>query len=147
MEQFPVPQFIDVEDKIIGPITVRQFVLMVVAALIAFILYRSLSLLAFGISVALDVGIFATLAFAKINGRPIHFFFVNLIQTYQRPNIRVWNKEVYVRDIKEVKSEIKEFAPKRAVKESVSHSRLDDLSLVVNTGGSYEATNEYELNE
>jgi len=142
-----VPQFIDVEDKIIGPITVRQFVLMVVAALIAFILYRSLSLLAFGISVALDVGIFATLAFAKINGRPIHFFFVNLIQTYQRPNIRVWNKEVYVRDIKEVKSEIKEFAPKRAVKESVSHSRLDDLSLVVNTGGSYEATNEYELNE
>lgn len=142
-----MPQFIDVEDKIIGPITVRQFVLMVVAALIAFILYRSLSLLAFGISVALDVGIFATLAFAKINGRPIHFFFVNLIQTYQRPNIRVWNKEVYVRDIKEVKSEIKEFAPKRAVKESVSHSRLDDLSLVVNTGGSYEATNEYELNE
>ena len=142
-----MPQFIDVEDKIIGPITVRQFVLIVVAALIAFILYRSLSLLAFGISVALDVGIFATLAFAKINGRPIHFFFVNLIQTYQRPNIRVWNKEVYVRDIKEVKSEIKEFAPKRAVKESVSHSRLDDLSLVVNTGGSYEATNEYELNE
>ena len=142
-----MPQFIDVEDKIIGPITVRQFVLIVVAALIAFILYRSLSLLAFGIATALDFGIFATLAFAKINGRPIHFFFVNLIQTYQRPNIRVWNKEDYVRDIKEVKSEVKEVVKKRAVKESVSHSRLDDLSLVVNTGGSYEATNEYELNE
>ncbi|KKS92044.1 MAG: hypothetical protein UV69_C0039G0006, partial [Parcubacteria group bacterium GW2011_GWE2_43_12] len=30
MQQFVVPQFIDVEDKIIGPITVRQFIIIMV---------------------------------------------------------------------------------------------------------------------
>ena len=36
MRQFTVPQFIDVEDKILGPITVRQFLLLVVGGLIIF---------------------------------------------------------------------------------------------------------------
>jgi hypothetical protein len=30
MQQFVVPQFIDVEDKIIGPISVRQFLTLMV---------------------------------------------------------------------------------------------------------------------
>jgi hypothetical protein len=34
--QFPVPQFTDVEDKIIGPLTVKQFFILLVSAAIIF---------------------------------------------------------------------------------------------------------------
>ena len=40
MEQFTVPQFIDVEDKVIGPITVRQFIILLFGGGFIFIAYR-----------------------------------------------------------------------------------------------------------
>ena len=39
MEQFVVPQFIDVEDKIIGPFTIRQFVYLAGGGGLSFIIY------------------------------------------------------------------------------------------------------------
>ena len=36
-EKFVVPQFIDNEDKILGPITVRQFLILLVATFVIFI--------------------------------------------------------------------------------------------------------------
>ncbi|MBT4722185.1 PrgI family protein [Candidatus Falkowbacteria bacterium] len=138
MEQFPVPQFIDVEDTIMGPITVRQFVLLLVGALIAFVFYRLFTFVVFLGTGLLDIGIVATLAFAKINGRPIHFFFLNLLQTVRRPNVRVWNRNVCVDQMTFVKDKKEEIIEKPKVKKRlVTGSRLDDLSLVVNTGGVY----------
>jgi len=40
MDQFVVPQFIDVEDKIFGPVTTRQFVILLIAGLIIFIAFK-----------------------------------------------------------------------------------------------------------
>ena len=40
MQQFTVPQFIDVEDKILGPISVRQFLIMLGGGLFAFVAYK-----------------------------------------------------------------------------------------------------------
>ena len=40
MQQFTVPQFIDVEDKIIGPITTRQFVIMLAGFTLIGISYK-----------------------------------------------------------------------------------------------------------
>ncbi len=139
MEQFIVPQFIDVEDKILGPITTRQFVLMLVCILITFLLYKFFSFWTFvGLGV-LNIGVFAIFAFAKINGRPIHFFLLNFLQTQKRAHLRVWNREAYVYVVKFV-SELKEekkVASTMAPREPISGSRLSDLTLVINTGGVY----------
>ena len=40
MEQITVPQFLDVEDRIIGPITVRQFVILLVGSGLIFAAYK-----------------------------------------------------------------------------------------------------------
>jgi adenosylhomocysteinase len=40
MDQFTVPQFIDVEDKIFGPITTRQFLILLATGLILFIAFK-----------------------------------------------------------------------------------------------------------
>lgn len=137
MQQFPVPQFIDVEDKILGPITTRQFVLMLAAGLVTFILYQLLTFIIFIVAGLLNLGMFAALAFVKVNGRPVHFFLLNILQTFKRPQRRIWNKAAYVRDIQIDKSHIKDTTIKKLRKEPITGSRLSDLTLVVNTGGVY----------
>ena len=138
LQKFIVPQFIEVEDKIIGPITVRQFILILTGGLIMFLLWQFgglISLIAGGV---IDIGIFGSLAFVKINGRPVHFFLLNFAQTMMRPRLRLWDKESYVREVQELyKSEIKEEKKVAIKKAPLTGSRLSDLSLVVNTGGMY----------
>lgn len=68
--QFQVPQFIEVEDKIIGPLTLKQFLYFLGGAGSAFILWRFLPLY---LSAPLGLGALAvSFAFAmgQWNGRP-----------------------------------------------------------------------------
>lgn len=139
MRQFLVPQFIDVEDKIIGPITTRQFVMMLISLLLVFVFYKALAFVYFIAAAVFDVTLFATLAFARINGRPIHFFLLNFLQTVKRPDLRVWNRGSFVQTAKFVESGVTEKAEVEYKKDPVSGSRLRDLTLVINTGGVYES--------
>ncbi len=137
MQQFTVPQFIDVENKIIGPVTTRQFVIMLGAFILSAVYYKlfdfSLFLTA-GIVTLVIAGVFA---FAKINGRPFHFFILNVVQTFKRPKLRIWDNSDKDKD------EFEQFKEKTEVKQSVptkhyTRSRLAELSLIVDTGGAYQ---------
>lgn len=137
MLQFTVPQFIDVEDKIFGPITVRQFVIMLVTALLIALCYR---LFDFSLFIVLGLLLFTigtTFAFVKINGTPFHFFILNLIQTLKKPRLRVWHKD----DTLTVGVEFDTVTMPAAAPISDRHysaSRLNELSLIVDTQGSYQ---------
>ena len=139
MAQYVVPQFIDVEDKILGPITVRQFVIVLVDVGIMFVVYKLASL---GLMILINLPLLCigiVLAFMKVNGMPFHYFLLNLIQTLKSPNIQVWNKEytdAELRSFMEVKPPPPP-APK-VRKEAPTTSRLSELSLQVNTGGAYQ---------
>ncbi|MBU1146242.1 PrgI family protein [Patescibacteria group bacterium] len=138
MQQFVIPQFIDVEDKIIGPITTRQFIILLAMTIILFIAYKLFTFIyfiAFGIPV---FGLAVVLAFIKVNGQPFHFFLLNLIQTLRRPKLRVWNKESTGDELRQYlkKVEVK-IIPPRPVKERMVATKLAELSLIVNTGGVY----------
>jgi len=137
-DQFVVPQFIDAEDKIFGPITARQFIILMVVFLIDFILFRLLSFtqfLIFGIPLIVMGGI---VAFVRINGAPFHYFFLNLIQTFKKPRLRVWSREYSDSELREL---MKTIPPPPSTlfirKEFTGSSRLQELTLVVNTGGIY----------
>ncbi|MBI2475532.1 PrgI family protein [Candidatus Uhrbacteria bacterium] len=136
--QFVVPQFIDAEDKIFGPITARQFIILMVAGLIDFGLFKLLSFilfLIFGVPVLIIAG---TFAFAKINGQVFHYFILNIAQTLKKPKLRVWYKVYTDSDLKNFMKQVPPELPKvQPRKESISISRLNELSLVVNTGGIY----------
>lgn len=141
-QQFMVPQFIDVEDKIIGPVTTRQFVIMLAAVLLVFLFYKLFAFMYFVFAAFVVLAIAAVLAFALVNGRPVHFFLLNFLQTAKRPRLRVWDKAAYVEDLSIVTSVIKEVPKPTAVREKTSQSRLADLTLIVNTGGVYEEDKE-----
>lgn len=134
--QFVVPQFLDVESKIIGPVTVRQFALIMGAGLVGAVFYKLFDFSLF-LLLTIPLGIFTLLfAFVRINGQGLHYVSLNFIQMLRRPSLRVWNKH---RTDAELKAKILKKAPPPPppsfTKPALSGSRLRDLSLVVNTGG------------
>ncbi len=137
-EQFTIPQFIESEDKIFGPVTARQFIIVMVVGLVEFILFKAIS---FVIFLLIGIPFFALgmiFAFAKVNGQPFHYFMLNLIQTFKKPSLRVWDKTLTDSEIKFIIKKVEEIppeAPKR--KTRLGKSRLQELTLVVNTGGVY----------
>jgi small-conductance mechanosensitive channel len=137
MNQFTVPQFIDVEDKIFGPITVRQFLILIVAGLILFMVFRFADTALFVLCSIVIGGFALVLAFVKINGQAFHYFLLNVVQTIRKPKLRIWDKR-YTRQ------ELLEFAkPQEKIEREVveiktaSARHIRDLSLLVNTGGYY----------
>lgn len=140
-DQFVVPQFLDVEAKIIGPITARQFSILLATLLAEFIVYRLflslLPLIAVGIPVLATGVVFA---FGKVNGQPFHFIVLNMIQTLRKPHIRVWDKILSDAELRDrLKKEIVPLPPPPVRKARLEKSRLSELSLIANTGGVYES--------
>jgi hypothetical protein len=142
-QRFVVPQFIDVEDKILGPLTVRQFLIMLITFVLLAILYR---LLVFSYFLGAGLPLLAVgviLAFVKINGLPFHFFLLNLGETLRRPRLRVWDKELSVAELKMLMSATPPPPPAAKIrKEALQSSKLSELSLIVNTGGVYKPDEE-----
>ena len=143
---FTVPQFIDVEDKIIGPITVRQFIICLFALGVLVLAWKLCSFGVFVVVGLFDFVIFFPLAFIKINGRPFHYFILNIIQTAKKPNLRIWNHKNYLKDLlseEETGGEESQKVTKRtAIKFHPVTSRLKELSLIVDTKGVYKGEGE-----
>lgn len=141
-DKFIVPQFIDKEDKILGPITVRQFLITLGSVFAGFIEYKIFQFEYFIAIALLTVGLGAVFSFVKINGQPFHIFFVNFLQTQTRPKLRVWDKNPTTAELREARKLSMPPVVKKqqdvAAKERPTTSRLRDLSLVVNTGGVYQ---------
>ncbi len=143
-DQFVVPQFLDVEAKIIGPITGRQFIILMFMLLGDFVIYRIfLSLFAL-IGLALPfTAICLAFAFVRVNGKPLHFMVLNMVQTLRRPGLRVWDKDLSDAEVKARMAKPPEAAaPPPPMKRRMEGSRLSELTLVVNTGGVYSPDDE-----
>jgi len=91
--QFQVPQFIEVEDKIFGPLTFKQFIYVAGGAGLAYVLYRMLPQylgLPLGM-VALGSG--AAFAFVEWNGRPFIAGVESAFYYFFRSKLYLWNNE------------------------------------------------------
>jgi len=137
-EQFVVPQFIDVEDKIFGPVTTRQFIILLIGSLMIFICFKLLDTTAFIFALAFLGSISLILAFVKINGQAFHYFLLNTLQTMRRPSLRIWDKRYTTEELKYyINTQTEEIVEEVPEVRKVSNSRIRDLSLIVNTGGYY----------
>lgn len=139
MQQFVVPQFIDVEDKIIGPITIRQFIVMLAGFLIIAISYKIFDFSLFVTFGLLTLAISGIFAFLKINGRPFHYFILNLFQTFKRSRLRIWHNGFLSPedDYAVIESRLNQAVP-AGLNKHYTASRLAELSLIVDTKGAYQ---------
>lgn len=137
-QQFVVPQFIDVEDKIIGPITTRQFLILLAASLMIFLAYRFADFSLFVIITVLVGGIAILFAFVKVNGQQFHYFILNVLGTMRRPGLRIWRKEYNKKELDYLrKRTFEQQAEEEPIRKPVKQQHIQDLSLIVNTGGYY----------
>lgn len=98
--QFAIPQFIEIEDKVIGPLTVRQFIFLVIGGVLM-VIYWSLADLGLFIVLALmTVAVVVAFAFVKINGRSFQIFLIAFLQFNTRPRLRTWYRETGVQRLK-----------------------------------------------
>lgn len=92
--QFKVPQNIDMEDKIIGPLTLTQFFYLLFGGLVIYILFSKLALTGFAFFfwiLALPIGLLSfAMAFVKVQDRPFPSFIVALIKYATQPRSRTW---------------------------------------------------------
>jgi hypothetical protein len=138
MDQFVVPQFIDAEDKIIGPLTARQFVELLVTGLLVFTFFKLLSFVWFLVIGLPTFALGVVLTFVRINGQAFHLFLLNLIQSLKKPRLRVWDKRLTDAEVRaHITAAPPPPPPPNFRKAAVSSSRLQELTLVVNTGGVY----------
>lgn len=151
MGNFVVPQFIDVEDKILGPITVRQFVIMLVGVLLLAIFYKIFGMTIYFVLIALMIlGAIFLLGFFKVNGRPFYYFVLNIFKIYKTPRLRVWRREVTDDDLSILRSQLKEdkeVKEDKIEKRVLDYKTLSELSLVVNTGGVYRISKQQKNDE
>jgi hypothetical protein len=136
--RFMVPQFIDAETRIIGPITTRQFLILLLTAGFEFVLFKLLTFWTFAVG-GLFLLLFAiVIAFARINGMPFHYFLLNVLQTFRKPRLQVWDKRYTNSELRALmRNEVEPPPEAPPEKERLTSSKLQELSLVVNTGGVY----------
>ena len=92
--QFNVPQFIDVEDKIAGPLTWKQLLWMIgmgASLMVLFGVFATTFALILAIPTAL---LFIAFAFYKPNGFPMTTFAFHGIIFLFRPKVAVWERPV-----------------------------------------------------
>lgn len=91
--QYSVPQFVDVEDKIIGPLTLKQFLTLLVGSVFCFIYWSIFG--GGGVFIFLSLitlGAFGALAFVKFNGRPLTANIFSIFQFFLSSKTRVFQK-------------------------------------------------------
>ena len=91
--RYQVPQFIEVEDKIIGPFTVKQFIYLAGGAGMSFVLYTFLPLYLAIILIAVVMLLSLSLAFYKINNKPFIDFLESAFLYYTKQNLYIWKKQ------------------------------------------------------
>lgn len=75
--QFKIPQFLDIEDKIFGPFTFKQFSYLLASIAFAYIFWKLIPIKILAIPfIFIFSGTFLALAFIKINNRP----FIDILQ-------------------------------------------------------------------
>ena len=90
--QYQVPQYIDVADKIVGPLTLRQFFYLAGAFVISFVLYFLFAIWLWLILTALLFAGAVALAFIKYNGRPLIIILRAAFNHYWQPRAYLWQK-------------------------------------------------------
>ncbi|OGI81890.1 hypothetical protein A3I95_00475 [Candidatus Nomurabacteria bacterium RIFCSPLOWO2_02_FULL_44_12] len=90
--QFKVPQFLDIEDKIFGPFTFRQFVYLAGGAGLCFVLFRLLGFWFGAIPIILVAGFVLALTFYKPNNKPFIFMVEAVVKYIFQDKLYVWKK-------------------------------------------------------
>jgi len=92
--QYKIPQNVQIEDKIVGPLTLRQLIYLAVGGGIAYVIYTILAtkyyIEIWGIFVIPIVLLTLAITFVKIKGIPFAKWILLIIEYYKNPRTRTF---------------------------------------------------------
>ena len=125
--KFQVPQFIEMEDKIFGPLSFKEFIYLVGGAGFSYIIYRFVDPFLLALILILPVlGFSFLLAFYKVNNKPFIEVLQSGLKYFIGNKLYIWKKENKPVPTKEVDVSIKS-GPALNVP-SVRQSKLSSLN-------------------
>lgn len=126
--QFQVPQFIEVEDKLFGPLTLKQFIYVAGGVGIAVVLFYVIPIKFLAVLLAVPFLVFSlALAFYKINSKPFIFTLEAAVSYWLKNKLYIWKKGIKkIEPIKDKSPD--EVSIDNLVAPRLSDSRLKDLS-------------------
>jgi len=102
--QFKVPQFLEIEDKIFGPFTFKEFVYLAGGAGLCYVLFKLLGLFLGAIPILIVAGLSAALTFYRPNGKP----FINMLEAGMKyamqDKLYIWKRRKSKTSAKEQKN-------------------------------------------
>lgn len=127
--RYQVPQFIEVEDKIFGPLTLKQFIYLAGGGGLSFLAYVSIgNLFISAIPIIVIMAVSASFAFYKVNSRPFIDVAESAFKYYLGSKLYIWKKSDKPRPsntdtaLKDAKNYASVMVPK------ISDSKLKDLT-------------------
>lgn len=104
--RFEVPQFIEIEDKIFGPFTWKQFVYLGGGVGLAVVIFFTMPFIMF-ILIGVPIGgLSILLAFYPINNRPFSIFLESMVYFYKNSRVYHWRKKSTVIYKDKIRSEV-----------------------------------------
>ncbi len=92
--QFQVPQFIETEDKVVGPFSLRQFLYVGASVAVSAFFYFLVQTWLFVIITLILVGGALAGAFITIEGRPFSKIVLSAFNFYWNPQTYTWQSEI-----------------------------------------------------
>ena len=145
VDEYKVPQNLEVEEKIIGPFSLKQFGFLVGGVLVIYIIYLTLQ----GMNMSLGVILAATapigvltiaIVFVRVNEKSFLAFLAATFSFLKNPKVMKWQKASKLKDFGTMmkvtdaeKEKQKEMA--KLARGGVVKSRLNDLALTLDTKG------------
>ncbi len=129
--KFRVPQFIDIEDKIIGPLTFKQFGYIVGACGVSFIIWTFIPIHFIAVIIIAPVaGLFLALAFVKYNNRPFGDFLENAFSYYTSSKVYTWKQPTPEASSNQANiDKVVQDTTKQMIISKTDRDRIHDLSL------------------
>jgi hypothetical protein len=128
---FNVPQFIDIEDKIVGPLTAKQLGWFGIAGTLLLIFWGTLTFSTFVPIAFITVAIFGALAFYRPYNQPLIKFLMSGVSFFTKPKVYVWRR--YYDNMKRATKENQKPKEEIVIKKKVLDSKkLEELTKRLN---------------
>ena len=133
--RYKVPQNIDMEDRIVGPLTMVQFVTVMVGGMLVYVSYLLFTPTTFWFAAIPLALVTIAFAFLRVNDQPFPKFAAASLLFLVRPKSRIWQKSNNDEALKIVHKPNTQTA-RLGAESTVQRSQLDELSTILDTAGS-----------
>jgi len=144
--QFPVPQNVEIEDKLIGPLTLKQFLYLLAGGILEFFFFSVFDTELFVLISIPTIGLAAAFAFVKVYDQKFSDFLLIMMRFAVTAKKRVWKRmpgaltsqstfgQVVKTKSKEEQNRIREVIKEKQLR----LEKLDDLVKILDTVGGLE---------